>query len=141
MRLHYLQMQDYGQFATQAARENFIANDRHMSRHYVRTIDSLHSYIVIDDFAIDLYSDVRLFASTLDKVSLHAEFRIADGGLHVATWHRPVVKRLFWFGFPLHLTTHFPEDVQERVRRLRDEPVDGLPKTITLPPAAVDDAA
>lgn len=132
MGLHYLRFRDYGRFSAPDDRDTFIDRDKLSSRHYVMTNENLYSYIVIDDFAIDIYSGVKIIASRNHKKSLHAEFNIAAGSLRVATWHRPVVKRIFWFGFPLQLTTYLDSDMQERLRTLRDDSLVGLPRAIEL---------
>ena len=138
MGLHYLRFRDYGRFTAPDDRDVFIDADRRSSRHYVMTGDDLYSYIVIDDFAIDIFSGVKIVASRFHKASLHAEFNIAAGNLRIATWHRPVVRRLFWFGFPLQITTYLTADMQDRLRTLRDDSLVGLPKSIALNPDTAD---
>lgn len=132
MKLHYLDLSDYGRYAAPDVRDRFIVTDAKTTQGYVMTSESLFSYFQIDGFTIDVFSGIRVLASTVHPKSLHAEFRIAQGGLWIATWHKPVVKRLFWFGYALSLTTHLTPKLEERMSVLINDPIDGLPRSILL---------
>ena len=141
MDLHYLKFRDYGRLIGHEEREGYLASDRRTKSYYVMADDELHSYLRIDEFNVDVFSGVRLIGSMASASSLHAEFNIAEGNMRIATWHRPVVKRLFWFGYPLQLTTWLDQDLQDRMRGLRDNPLDGLTKSIRIQRHTSDDAA
>jgi hypothetical protein len=72
--------------------------------------------------------------STSHARSLHAEFTIFEGQTRVACWYRPVVKRLFWMGYPLELHSWLTPELEERIELSRRYDPGTLPKTVVLEP-------
>ena len=56
--------------------------------------------LVIDGFRIVQFSEVVIHRTTGASLLTHARLTLADCATPVATWHEPVVMRLFWLGFP-----------------------------------------
>jgi len=56
--------------------------------------------LVIDGFRIVQFSEAVIHQTTGASLLTHARLTLADCATPVATWHEPVVMRLFWLGFP-----------------------------------------
>jgi len=57
----------------------------------------------ISDFCIDLAHPIRVIGPKSHSRSLHAEFTVFEGQAGVACWYKPVLKGLFWMGYPLEV--------------------------------------
>ena len=103
--LYYLALSDYGGLAHLDDLNAFSGNGTRLSLDYVMTDDNPYSFLRIDDIRFGTFSDVQIHGSAGQRKSLHAEFEIALGGLRIAPWFRPIVKRSFWIGVPFQLST------------------------------------
>jgi len=65
--------------------------------------------LVTDGFRIVQFSEVVIHRITGASPLTHARLTLAEYAKPVATWHKPVVIRLFWLGFPVH----DPQPVQQ----------------------------
>jgi len=113
-RLHYLRLADYGKNSI-AASTAIFDNDPSISTRVVSVGGHTSSCSFISDFCIDQAHPIRVIGSTSHARSLHAEFTIFEGQTRVACWYKPVVKRLFWMGYPLELHSWLTPELEERI--------------------------
>lgn len=130
-RLHYLSLADYGKNSI-AASTAILDNDPSISTRVVSVGGHTSSCTFISDFCIDLAHPIRVIGSTSHARSLHAEFTILEGQTRVACWYKPVVKRLFWVGYPLELHAWLTPELEERIELSRRYDPGTLPKTVVL---------
>lgn len=90
--------------------------------------------LVIDGFRIDQFADVVIHRTTGEPHLTHARFTLADYSTRVASWYEPVVRRLFWLGFPVLVHSRSAEGGHGLYRRMMA--AGGLPltwpQTVTL---------
>ena len=132
-RLHYLNLAEYGKYSIAASTAVFDRDPR-ISTRVVSVGEHLSSCIFIDNFCIDLDHPIRIIGSMSHAQSLHAEFTVLEGQTRVACWYKPVVKRLFWMGYPLEVHSWLTPELEERIELSRRYDPGTLPKTVVLEP-------
>jgi hypothetical protein len=130
-RLHYLNLAEYGKYSIAASTAVFDCDPR-ISTRVVSIGEHLSSCIFISEFCIDLDHPIRIIGSTSDVRSLHAEFTVFEGQTRVACWYKPVVKRLFWMGYPLEVHSWLTPELGERIELSRQFDAGTLPRTVAL---------
>ena len=65
--------------------------------------------LIIGGFRIDQFADAVIHQPSGASVLTHAHLTLADYATPVATWHKPVVMRLFWLGLPVMTHSRFSE--------------------------------
>ena len=139
-RLHYLRLADYGKNSIAASTAVFD-NDPSISTRVVSVGGHTSSCTFISDFCIDLSHPIRVIGSTSHARSLHAEFTIFEGQTRVACWYKPIVKRLFWMGYPLEMHSWLTPELEERIELSRRYDPGTLPKTVALEPTYIATSA
>lgn len=132
-RLHYLRLADYGKHSI-AASTAIFNDDPSISTRVISIGGHTSSCTFIADFCIDLAHRIRVIGSTSHARSLHAEFTVFEGQTRVACWYKPVVKRLFWMGYPLELHARLTPEMEEQIELSRRYDRGTLPKTVVLDP-------
>lgn len=130
-RLRYLRLADYGKDSIAASTAVFD-NDPSISTRVVSVGGHTSSCTFISGFCIDLAHPIRVIGSTSHARSLHAEFTIFEGQTRVACWYKPIVKRLFWMGYPLEMHSWLAPELGERIELSRHFDPGTLPKTMSL---------
>jgi len=135
-RFHNLRLADYGKNSV-AASTAIFDNDPSISTRVVSVGGYTSSCTFISDFYIDLAHPIRVIGATSHARSLHAEFTILEGQTRVACWYKPVVKRLFWMGYPLELHSWLTPELEKRIELSRRFDPGTLPKTVVLEPNCI----
>ena len=115
-----LDMTEHGRCARTKRASTVVRADPLTSYEPSVTDHLMTNTLIIDGFRIDQFADAVIHQTTGASFLTHARLTLADYATPVATWHKPVVMRLFWLGFPVMTHSRFSESgIRRSGRRSR----------------------